>query len=572
MMVTIIRAKRRHIKAQSPQNSTIVFKLATQRLIRIRYSTQMAAQKILREAAAPKEWSSFFPTFDMRHLLLLLALLSPTLFALATGQVWEDFFISFRHSENLVLGQGLTYQAGQRIQGFSSPFAVLLAAGARWVAGAGSLAGTIWIIRFCGIAAFTIGLWLLLQAFSRETPAWTTAVIAVLYALDSKAVAFSTNGMETAFFMMFAAGSLASLTKGRAIALGIFWAGLLWTRPDGIVFIGLMAIAALLFSAEPRTRQILKLGQSAAVCAAGYAPWIAFAWRYYGTPVPLTVQAKQALSGGFAPGALLLKLRSFPTMVSLINLPPWAQSGGWPAFVTPAMIVSAAAICYWLLPRGDQLGRRASFVACGSMVYLCVVNGYFPWYFPPVFLFTLPALKALLDTLSTRRVLRRAAMAVSCVVLMGYAYLLVDYAQLARATMSIVEWETRRGVGLWLKENARPGDRVLSECPGYIGYFSGLHMVDYPGLVSPEVVTINRVRKTGLTALGFLLVPEWLVLRPSEFQAFLHYDRARFERLYERVATFDRREQILKAVPRHPEARYDSTFLILKKKPDQAAE
>ncbi|HWR97073.1 MAG TPA: hypothetical protein VN317_01485 [Candidatus Methanoperedens sp.] len=506
----------------------------------------------------------------MHHLLLTLAVLSPMLFALSTGQIWEDFFISFRHSENLVLGNGLTYQAGQRIQGFSSPLAVLLAAGARWVAGAGSLAGTIWIIRAFGIAAFTIGLWLLLQAFSRGASAWTTAVIALLYVFDSKSVAFSTNGMETAFFMMFAAGSLASLAKGRAIALGFCWAGLQWTRPDGIVFIGLMAIAALLFSAEPRPGKLRMLMQSAAVCAAGYSPWIAFAWYYYGTPVPLTAQAKQALSGGFAPDTVLMKLRSFPTMVSMISLPPWAQFGGWHAFETPAMIVSAAAIFYWLIPRGDQLGRRSSFVACGSILYLCVVNGYFPWYFPPVFLFTLPALKAVLDALAVRRALRRAAMGVSGIVLSGYLYLWVDYAHLARATMSINEWETRRSVGLWLKENARRSDRVLVECPGYIGYFSGLRMVDYPGLVSPEVVAVNRVRPSSLAAIGSLFVPEWLVLRPSELPDFVRSDPDGFERLYEPAATFDRREQLLKAVPRHPEATYDSAFLVLKKKPDAA--
>src|ERR1700691_4148349 len=36
---------------------------------------------------------------------------------LYTGHVWEDFLITFRFSENLVLGNGLVYQPGERVCG-----------------------------------------------------------------------------------------------------------------------------------------------------------------------------------------------------------------------------------------------------------------------------------------------------------------------------------------------------------------------------------------------------------------------------------------------------------------------
>jgi hypothetical protein len=56
-------------------------------------------------------------------------------FALYTDQVWEDFLISLRHSANLIEGHGLTYEPGERVQGFSSPLAVLVGAGAGYLAG-----------------------------------------------------------------------------------------------------------------------------------------------------------------------------------------------------------------------------------------------------------------------------------------------------------------------------------------------------------------------------------------------------------------------------------------------------
>jgi hypothetical protein len=41
--------------------------------------------------------------------IFLLGLLPPLIFALYTGQVWEDFYIAYRHSVNLSEGRGLTY-------------------------------------------------------------------------------------------------------------------------------------------------------------------------------------------------------------------------------------------------------------------------------------------------------------------------------------------------------------------------------------------------------------------------------------------------------------------------------
>jgi hypothetical protein len=75
----------------------------------------------------------------------------------------------------------------------------------------------------------------------------------------------------------------------------------------------------------------------------------------------------------------------------------------------------------------------------------------------------------------------------------------------------------RRQIGLWLKASARPADRVFLECLGYIGYFSQLPTLDFPGLSSREVVAARARRQSD--DFGVLideLKPEWVVLRPSE--------------------------------------------------------
>ncbi|HVJ81291.1 MAG TPA: hypothetical protein VNC50_09500, partial [Planctomycetia bacterium] len=70
-----------------------------------------------------------------RTLVLLLAAATPLAYVLYTGQVWEDYFITFRHSRNLAEGNGLVFQPGERVHGFTSPLGVLLPAAFHFVAG-----------------------------------------------------------------------------------------------------------------------------------------------------------------------------------------------------------------------------------------------------------------------------------------------------------------------------------------------------------------------------------------------------------------------------------------------------
>jgi hypothetical protein len=86
-----------------------------------------------------------------------------------------------------------------------------------------------------------------------------------------------------------------------------------------------------------------------------------------------------------------------------------------------------------------------------------------------------------------------------------------------------IEEGNRSVVGTWLKENGKPTDTVYLEPLGYIGYYSGMQMRDFPGLVAPEVVKIRRQLPTdaqSALAAQYLVLPrlkpDWVVLRPIE--------------------------------------------------------
>jgi len=92
-------------------------------------------------------------------------------------------------------------------------------------------------------------------------------------------------------------------------------------------------------------------------------------------------------------------------------------------------------------------------------------------------------------------------------------------------------------VGLWLKENVRKGDSIYLEPLGYIGYFSEGKMIDYPGLVSPQVVRLLKQNKNlDFYTLVPEIKPDWIILRPREAarMSALEY----FQKNYAYIKTF----------------------------------
>jgi hypothetical protein len=507
--------------------------------------------------------------------LVAAACLLPVCFAAYTEQAFEDFLIAFRHSVHLAEGHGLTYQPGRRIQGFSSPLAVLLLAAAHPLAG-GSVVGALWAFRVVSIAGFALGLLLLLRALRRSGTARGAAALlapGLVYVLDLKSVYFSANGMETGLLLFFFAASLACLAEDarpRGIGLGAAWAGLLWTRMDGAVYLAAMAVAALAFTRERRATA-KGLLRAALVCAALYLPWFVAAWAYYGTPIPQSVAAKAAGTGLFTAAGLARALPRVPEVLAYAYLPPFAEFGRWSPLGWAGGLLGLLACGYWLLPKGRPFGRRASFVTLTGVGYLALMPQVYPWYYPPVVVASLPALAALLSDLAAARRLPgrlvRAAPAAFCGAAgIAFGSLWLAHVPVARLTQRVGEDGNRRLLGEWLAAHARPTDRVFLECPGYIGFYSGLEMLDYPGLVAPSVVAARRRLGDDFAGVAASLAPEWMVLRSEEVALFEARSPGWLGRAYSLERSFDVSSELYQAAPDHPGILYDGTFHVFRRR------
>jgi hypothetical protein len=490
--------------------------------------------------------------------------------AAVTGHVWEDFWITFRSSKNLVAGNGLVFNQGERLHTFTSPLGVLLPAGASSLAGPENDVAAIWMFRAVSSAAFAAAIVMLMTLCCRRGfTALDVGLVICLAAADAKSIDFTINGMETGVLLGFIAYALWGMFAARErlwVHLGCAWAGLMWTRPDSFIYVGLFAVGRWLFAspAETGLSRLQWVGifwRAASLCAVLYLPWFVWAWWYYGSPVPHTVTAKGILAEPKTVLGALQFLISLPQMAlegrtSLEGtfLASYYQIGGWPdGVVWVARIVATLVAVQWLLPWRSEV-RVASFVFFGMHFYLSYYPFFpFPWYLPGTALLAAVVIGGGWDQSMKwvagwhqRRRLRVVVLGVGFAVAIG---LIASQAWLSWQMMRQMKVEqelsanaVRRAVGEWLRDNAAASDTVLMEPLGHIAYFSGLRTLDLPGLSSRESARALKIfREVGLgwAYVADYLSPDWLVLRPSEIDHIRHGAWQLLGSTYRQVMEFD---------------------------------
>lgn len=518
-------------------------------------------------------------------------------FAFYTKHAWEDWYITYRASKNLALGNGLLFTVGQRVYSFTSPLGTLIPAFLSFITGNVNDNLVLWLFRLisCLFLGASSSLLLGIAAANRMSLISVTVLIG-MFAIDLKIVDFSINGMETAimiFFLSFMLHAFIVPSSHFIYKLGLALAGLMWTRPDAFVYAGSLMIGCICFnpllqSCKTRLELANKMLKASVLGSALYLPWVLWAYWYYGSPIPHTIIAKGLLSGvNYA--ELYKKVFWFPlrmivdhSSVEATFLPPYYIFGDEPhALIFCCKLLALICACLWLFPFAKPLTRGLSFGLFCSQLYLSnVVPVLSPWYVPNVTFLTIVVLACFANDLSAHieklkpgnrhcaHGLARILYASMLTFIFVSLILTLIASYRFRIYQEIIENGHRKQIGLWLKGNARPTDRVFCECLGYFGYFSQLKMLDFPGMSSPEMVASRLKLQTDDYA--FLiedLMPEWLVLRPVEVAEVsisnpelltLRYSEARIFEVSEKINNY----------PKLVMRRYfdfDKTFIVFKK-------
>lgn len=227
----------------------------------------------------------------------------------------DDAYISYRYAENLASGQGLVFNPGEWVEGYTNFL---------WtsILGLGIFLGAspVWSSLALGLASYAaaIGLTSWLGARSGQGLGPAPIVLALSYTLGS----FATSGLETMFTALLVLVALALLEGRRPILAGLAAVMAGMAHPDHMLFAAAMGLALL---ATPGHRAMVL--PFAATGATVYLPYTAWRVWAYGELAPNTAYAKSAGQAWFEQGQYYLSTSFFGA--GMWALLPLAAIGLW---------------------------------------------------------------------------------------------------------------------------------------------------------------------------------------------------------------------------------------------------
>ena len=402
----------------------------------------------------------------------------------------EDAYITFRYARMAVAGHGLVYNAGERVMGFTSlPWAL-------WcVVGMALHIDPLWWTRATSLIADLATLWLGWQLLAQPGAPAAARAFAVFFAGWPMFAAASATGLETNAFLALALLSAWLVARGSRAAgpvLGLFAV----MRPEGLAAAVVIALAA-------RWRARLEALAVIVVCVVGLT-------AYYGSAIPQSVVAKAMLYGTPGPWAgrhwwewlLPFPLGRFPVASEGQHLLPVA------AVFAAAVVVGARQ-----LAREPRSGAALA-AGAGLAVWLGYVTlgvAYFWWYMVlPLGAF------ALLAAAGFAHVVRGRAIPVAATLTVLGTWSVAVPLYIGRAQAEAASFGPPAEL---LASRATPGESVLLEPIGLIGFRSGLRVLDESGLVSPGIAR-RRLQGPGWYADEVRRShPDWLVVRADVLES-----------------------------------------------------
>lgn len=405
--------------------------------------------------------------------------------------VQDDAFITYRYARNLARGEGLVFNPGERVEGYTNFLWTVMHALPEWAGWSTPVFSQLVGIALM-VATVAVTLRLARRIFGSE--AFAFLVVLVLLA-NMTFLTYATGGLETmqqALLVVSVAALLLPAPDGarpapvaRRVGAGVCAGLAVLTRMDSAVLVGTLIVVALVVDwrrSERPERRTLELVRSAALIGAPAAaivvPWLVWKLAYYGNLLPNTFYAKSAGNPIVPPLYGLLYL-----FVFFVSYAAFLLIGRWRRYRTELFAVHGMAQLLVLVPVW--------------FLYICVVGGdfmEFRFMVPIMFVLAMTA-AFLLDRFTNRR-----AQAALLIVLLVFSFshrvmpTIIPYPVLTFRELS--HWPndsttTWKGRGEFLAEQFPGGPDVegqptIAVAPlGVLPYFADLPTVDMLGLADP---------------------------------------------------------------------------------------
>ncbi|MFT5994226.1 MAG: arabinofuranosyltransferase, partial [Bradymonadia bacterium] len=384
----------------------------------------------------------------------------------------DDAYITFQYARNVVDGHGPVFNPGERVEGYTNFFWMLLLSGLH--AARTDLEVSSRVLAFVFALALIIGGtgWL-----SRRHSPMVALTFGALLALDASFARWSQDGLETVMFCgLVVLGAMRrqdELTKRSELPVSvIFFVLAALTRPEGYLVFALSWFVGL-FRGSPLRDRAKWAGLEAAAFLVPTMAHVGWRFAYYGMWLPNTFYAKVGTSGAQVDRgidyttAFLFETRGLLilAMMALVGLTIRRKPS-----IAEVWAGSLALCCigYVTAVGGDWMGPGRFLVPAVPLLLLAV----------------LPRL----DLLSGRTLVAAlAALAIAGSVSGWRSHTAERESLIAERPLS----EARTALGQFFAEQAPEDARILTGEIGAIAWFSERYVLDLYGLIDPHLARIE---------------------------------------------------------------------------------
>ena len=377
---------------------------------------------------------------------------------------YDDPYITYRYASNLAHGAGFVFNAGEHTLSTTTPLYTLILALAGLAGAPIPIASN--LIACLSLALGGMAFWYLGEVGQSRAAGITALLLYPLFPLM-----IGTIGAETALYNALVLLGFLAYARERNVQSAVLLALATLVRADGVLAVLVIAADVLLVR-----RRAPPWGALLAYVVL-LAPWFLFAWGYFGAPLPVTLVAKQRQ------GMMAISEPFFAGLLRQARDDYWRYPVYRGHFVLAAggLLYGLARRHLWLLIVGWSLLYVAAYSALG-------VTSYF-WYYGPVipgFIALIglgvQALHQLIARLADLRVAAGAA---------GLVALALLYPQTAGVRYFAEHRDARlpsyQAAGEWLRAHTPPDSSLGTLEVGVIGYYAQRRMIDFAGLLQPQV-------------------------------------------------------------------------------------
>lgn len=330
-----------------------------------------------------------------RRAIALLLLLALTLFPVAVvvyNHMGEDCFITFRYAEQWARGEGIVYNVGDRVEGYSNFLWMALMAGVRTLGGSMLTASRWMSVAVHAALVIVFGLLAMGKPMEKEGTGirvvpWHRLWLPLAVWAQPLLHYHCDRGLETVFFAALLGLVLAATVSRRWIVGGILTGLAALTRPEGVFYaVAFLPLAVweldtaerhpLNALARPPARELTRrVAWFLIPVAMAWAGQMLFRWFYYDAMVANTVVAK--LGRGARPHALgeiarwTLSTNGFPFLAVAGAVYGWKRLPERRRLIVGATCLLGAAVGYQLvIGRVEAVAHRYLTPALPPMLIL----------------------------------------------------------------------------------------------------------------------------------------------------------------------------------------------------------